>query len=79
MRLSPLFAALGLLLTVPFGYVQAADVSFTRFRGGGPARTDCMLVTDEAGVPSHPGAPATSCRDGDPACDADATANGIMP
>jgi hypothetical protein len=54
----------------------AGAQSFGRLRGGGPARTDCMLVTDVAGIVSGPRAAAAACTDGDPACDADGTANG---
>ena len=47
--------------------------AFARFGGGGPVRTDCMLVTDVAGVT---GIHAARCVDGDPACDDDGTVNG---
>jgi hypothetical protein len=53
--------------------VAHAEVAFTRYLGGGNARTDCMLVTDVAGAT---GAHAARCRDGDPSCDADGVANG---
>ena len=46
---------------------------FVRFGGGGPARTDCMLVTDVAGASAGH---AARCTDGDPACDVDGTVNG---
>jgi hypothetical protein len=47
--------------------------SFARFLGGGPAVTDCMLVTDVAGGGDRR---APSCTDGDPSCDADGVADG---
>ena len=46
---------------------------FTRYLGGGPASTDCMLVTDVAGAS---GRRTASCTDGDPLCDADGKADG---
>ena len=45
----------------------------TRYAGGGPAATDCMLVMDVAGAT---GRRAAACTDGDPTCDADGAANG---
>jgi hypothetical protein len=53
--------------------VAHAETGFTRYLGGGNARTDCMLVTDVAGTTA---ARAARCRDGDPSCDADGVANG---
>jgi len=50
-----------------------AESAFTRYLGGGSARTDCMLVTDVVGTTAGH---AARCRDGDPACDADGVANG---
>jgi len=47
--------------------------SFTRYLGGGNARTDCMLVTDVAGTARGN---AARCTDGDPACDGDGAVNG---
>jgi hypothetical protein len=47
--------------------------AFVRFPGGGPAATDCMLVTDVAGVRPRR---VVRCTDGDPACDADGRADG---
>jgi len=47
--------------------------AFTRFLGGGPSRTDCMLVTDVAGAA---GTHAARCTDGDRTCDGDAAING---
>src|SRR5439155_1016643 len=46
---------------------------FMRFRGGGPPKTDCMLVTDVAGVPRGR---VARCTDGDPTCDGDGRADG---
>ncbi len=46
---------------------------FMRFRGGGPPKTDCMLVTDVAGVPRSR---VARCTDGDPTCDGDGRADG---
>ena|SRR5882672_1676682 len=59
-----------LALAAPAG---AQTGGFARFPGGGPATTDCMLVTDVAGAS---GRHAATCADGDPACDADAAADG---
>lgn len=54
--------------------VHAEPGPFMRFAGGGRAVTDCMLVTDVAGVGAS--ARAARCTDGDPACDLDGTLNG---
>jgi hypothetical protein len=56
---------------VPAG---AQTGAFARFLGGGRARTDCMLVTEVAGAT---GGRRARCIDGDPACDADAHADGV--
>lgn len=65
------------LLVILLGTPAVADPGpFARFRGGGPARTDCMLVTDVAGVAARPRAHATTCTDGDPTCDGDGISNG---
>ena len=53
---------------------MAAPGAFTRFTGG-RTRADCALVTDVAGA-GRTGAVVATCTDGDPACDADATADG---
>jgi len=50
-----------------------AEAAFTRYFGGGNARTDCMLVTDVAGTARGN---AARCTDGDPACDGDGAVNG---
>ncbi len=65
----------GLLLVLALARLAPAGQTgaFTRFSGGGPARTDCMLVTDVAGAR---GRHAAWCTDGDPTCDGDATING---
>jgi hypothetical protein len=52
---------------------QAESGSFVRFPGGGAVRTDCMLVTDVAGVSSGG---VARCTDGDPTCDADGVSDG---
>lgn len=46
---------------------------FMRFLGGGSPETDCMFVTDVAGVPRGR---VARCTDGDPACDGDGRADG---
>lgn len=65
-------ALLVVLVSVP---AAAEPGPFARFRGGGSNRTDCMLVTEVAGVAAQPRARTTVCTDGDPACDADGVAN----
>ena len=61
------------LVAASLSAVRAQTSPFTRYLGGGGARTDCMLVTDVAGAA---GTNAARCTDGDPACDADGVANG---
>lgn len=68
-----LAAALAGALAVP-GPIRADAGPFVRFRGGGPATTDCMLVTEVAGAT---GVRAPHCTDGDPACDDDGVADGV--
>jgi hypothetical protein len=70
---SPSRLRAGVVLACLAARLAGADSSFTRFAGGGAARTDCMLVTDVAGVARGRTA---RCTDGDPTCDADGTANG---
>jgi hypothetical protein len=49
---------------------------FTRFFGGGPRQTDCMMLLDVEGVPGRPGGRVARCTDGDIGCDADGAADG---
>jgi len=66
--------ALALLLALIGSSSALAETgAFARFRGRGPARTDCMLVTDVAGAS---GVHAARCIDGDPTCDADGAVDG---
>jgi hypothetical protein len=70
----PRLVAPALLVTLALAAPAAAQTgAFRRFLGGGPAATDCMLVTDVAGAS---GRRAAACTDGDPACDADGVADG---
>ena len=52
---------------------RAQTGSFARFLGGGPARTDCMLVADVVGAGAGR---MPRCTDGDPSCDADGVVDG---
>ena len=54
---------------------RAADLA--RLRGGGTARTDCMLVLDLVAASGATRGHTFRCTDGDPACDADGTPNGV--
>jgi hypothetical protein len=67
-----LASAIALAILAAVADARAAG-DLVRFTGGGPAKTDCMLVTDVAGVATER---VAHCTDGDPACDADATENG---
>jgi hypothetical protein len=58
------------------GEVRAHGDEYTRFAGGGPRRTDCMLVTDVSGVTGARRARAVRCTDGDLACDGDGRPDG---
>lgn len=71
-RCIPFALAFLVAAAVPSSRAAAAG-AFARFRGGGPAHTDCMLVEDVAGVPA---AAAAVCTDGDRACDADGVVDG---
>ena len=62
-----------LLALIASAPALAQTGAFARFGGGGPPRTDCLLVTDVAGAS---GAHSARCTDGDPACDDDGAANG---
>jgi hypothetical protein len=56
---------------------MAADAEdAARLLGGGARASDCMVVTDVAGVSAGPRARTVRCRDGDPTCDADGTMDG---
>jgi hypothetical protein len=66
------FGVLG-LLAVLVSHAAAQTGGYTRFAGGGPRATDCMLVTDVAGAT---GRRSAACTDGDPACDGDGLADG---
>ena len=65
-------ALVGALLLLPVA-TPAQTGPFVRFLGGGPPTTDCMLVTDVAGV--SPGR-VVRCTDGDSSCDGDGRADG---
>jgi hypothetical protein len=54
-------------------FALAGTGPFMRFNGGGPSRTDCMLVTEVAGAS---GVHTAQCFDGDPACDDDGAVDG---
>jgi hypothetical protein len=73
-RPSATIVLLALLATM--GGAHAQEEVFGRFAGGGPAVTDCMVVTEVAGVPAPPPARRARCTDGDPACDADGRVDG---
>jgi hypothetical protein len=65
-------ALVGAIVLLPVA-TAAQTGPFMRFLGGGSPKTDCMLVTDVAGV--HRGRVAR-CSDGDPTCDGDGRADG---
>ena len=68
---------LPLLVAVLCCVAPARAAELVRVRGGGPAPTDCMLVTDVAGPASAAHGRTVHCTDGDPACDADGRADGV--
>jgi hypothetical protein len=59
------------VIALVVGLVPRADATVP---GGGPGATDCAVVWD--GVTATKGVTGVVCRDGDPACDSDATADG---
>ena len=65
-------ALAGAIVLLPVA-TPAQTGAFTRFLGGGPPLTECMLVTDVAGVPRGR---VVRCTDGDPSCDGDGRADG---
>ena len=65
-------ALVGAVVLLPVA-TPAQTGPFMRFRGGGSPKTDCMLVTDVAGVPRSG---VARCTDGDPTCDGDGRADG---
>lgn len=66
-----------LLLAALVGPAAAADPeNGARLLGGGARASDCMVVTDVVGVSAGLRARTVRCRDGDPSCDADGTADG---
>jgi len=67
----PIVASI-LLIALP-----AHGEDLVRIRGGGPARTDCMVVTDVVAGAASANGRRLHCTDGDPACDADGTPNGV--
>jgi hypothetical protein len=72
----PLPSTVFLLLAAIAGPPAAAAEDTARLLGGGARASDCMVVTDVAGVSARPRARTVHCRDGDPACDADGTVDG---
>ncbi len=75
-RISTRLALLAFACLLPAPTVLAHGTAFARFAGGGPRKSDCMLVTDAAGVPDAHRARVTRCTDGDPECDVDGAADG---
>ena len=65
-------ALAGAIVLLPVA-TPAQTGPFMRFRGGGSPKTDCMLVTEVAGVPHGR---VARCTDGDPSCDGDGRADG---
>jgi hypothetical protein len=72
----PLPSTVLLLLVAVVGPTAADAEDATRLLGGGARASDCMVVTDVAGVSAGPHARTVRCRDGDRACDADGTVDG---
>jgi hypothetical protein len=75
-RALPLLALPLLALLPPAPAALGHGSAFSRFAGGGPRKSDCMLVTDAAGVADQHRARATRCTDGDPECDVDGATDG---
>jgi hypothetical protein len=71
-RLAYQIVASILLIALP---AHGDDV--VRIRGGGLARTDCMVVTDVVAGAAAADGRRLRCTDGDPACDADGAPNGV--
>ena len=65
-----------LALVLPLAHARPSPALVA---GGGPAKTDCYAEwqVTSAGVQANHGKVGVDCQDGDPACDVDATPNGV--
>ena len=65
-----------LALVLPLAHARPSPALVA---GGGPAKTDCYAEwqVTSAGVQANSGKMGVDCQDGDPACDVDATPNGV--
>src|SRR5437899_2634927 len=65
-----------LALVLPLAHARPSPALVA---GGGPAKTDCYAEwqVTTAGVQANRGKVGVDCQDGDPACDVDATSNGV--